>query len=251
MLAGMAGDAFIPYAPLNTLKPVAEDVWIVDGPEIRYGAMGLKIPFPTRMTIVRLHDGGLFVHSPIAPDDALFAAVEALGPVAHLIAPSTIHYWWVPDWQARYPRARVHGVPGLVRSAKRPLAVDAELGDAPPLAWAGEIDQVLFTGDVVTEADFFHRASSTLVLTDLIENFEPVRVKSRWLRWLVRAAHVADPHGSAPYDMRLTFLRHKKTMRAGVRRMLAWNPQRVILAHGRWYERDGAAELARAFAWAL
>jgi hypothetical protein len=35
------------------------------------------------------------------------------------------------------------------------------------------------------------------------------------------------------------------------REILAWHPQRVILAHGRWYERDGAAELKRAFSWLL
>jgi hypothetical protein len=33
--------------------------------------------------------------------------------------------------------------------------------------------------------------------------------------------------------------------------MIAWNPERVILAHGRWYERDGAQELRRAFRWVL
>jgi hypothetical protein len=29
--------------------------------------------------------------------------------------------------------------------------------------------------------------------------------------------------------------------------MIAWEPERVILAHGRWYDRAGAAELRRAF----
>jgi hypothetical protein len=31
--------------------------------------------------------------------------------------------------------------------------------------------------------------------------------------------------------------------------MVAWAPERVIFAHGRCYERDGAAELRRAFRW--
>ncbi len=242
-------DAFIPYSPLNALKPVAENIWIVDGPQIEFGTMGVTLPFPTRMTVIRLCDGGLFLHSPTAPDPALLTAVDALGPVTHLIAPNTIHYWWVPDWKAHYPRARVHAVPGLAGSAKRALAIDATLGNAPPPDWAADIDQVLFAGDVLTEAVFFHRASHSAVVTDLIENFEPARIKKPWLRWLVRLAHAADPHGSAPYDMRLTFLRHRRAMRAGVRRMLDWKAQRVILAHGRWYDKDGAAELARAFAW--
>lgn len=242
-------DAFVPYAPLHVLKEVAENIWLVDGPEIGFGIFGLKFPFPTRMTLVRLNDGGLFVHSPIAPDTAMMAAIDRLGPVRHLIASNSLHYWWVADWKDRYPAARVHAVPGLARRARRAIPIDAELGNQPDPDWEDEVDQVLFSGDGFHEADFFHRPSRTVILTDLIENFEPARVKSPLLRWLVRSAHAADPHGSAPYDMRLAFLRHRDGLRKGLQRMLAWNALRVILAHGRWYESNGAAELARAFAW--
>jgi hypothetical protein len=242
-------NAFVPYAPLNTLKPVADAVWIVDGPEIGMETLGFSVPFPTRMTIVRLADGALFVHSPIAPDPVLMDQVAALGPVAHLIAPNSLHYWYVPDWKARFPGALVHAVPGLARKAKRPLAVDAELQQEPPACWRGQIDQVLVVSALFTECDFFHRASGTAILTDLIENFEPARVKPPVLRWMMRWAHVTDPQGSAPFDMRVSFLGRRRALRAAVRRMLAWEPERVILAHGRWYAANGATELARAFAW--
>jgi hypothetical protein len=52
------------YEPTGTLKPVTEGLWIVDGPVIGFGYLGMKFPFPTRMTIVRLADGGLWLHSP-------------------------------------------------------------------------------------------------------------------------------------------------------------------------------------------
>jgi hypothetical protein len=32
---------------------------------------------------------------------------------------------------------------------------------------------------------------------------------------------------------------------------VAWQPERIILAHGRWYEKDGTEELRRAFRWLL
>ena len=102
---------------------------------------------------------------------------------------------------------------------------------------------------IFTECDFFHHASGTAILTDLIENFEPARVKPPVLRAVMCWAHVTDPQGSAPFDMRVSFLGRRRALRAAVRRMLAWQPERVILAHGRWYAKDGAAELARAFAW--
>lgn len=244
-------EAFAPYAPLNFLKPVAPRVWIVDGPEIRFAYLGARLPFPTRMTVVRLPDGGLWLHSPTEPDETLVERIAALGSVRFLVAPNTIHYWWIPEWSARFPDAEVWGPPGLERTAKRPLPEFRVLGDAPPPAWGETIDQVLVRGDVLTEADFFHRPSRTLVLTDLIENFEPDRVRSRWFRLLVRMAGAADPDGKAPIDMQLSFLRQRPGVRAAAQQMIAWDPKRILLAHGRWYPENGTAELRRAFRWAL
>lgn len=247
----MSADAYVPYAPLNALKPVADDVWLLDGPEISMDYLGTRLPFPTRMTVVRLPGGGLWVHSPTEPDAAVFDAVERLGPVRHLVAPNTLHYWWIPEWHARFPQARVHAVEALRRRAKRPLPEFTALGDAPDPDWADVIDQILVPGSLLTEADFFHRPTRTLILTDLIENFEPTRVRSPLLRGLMRVFGAADPDGKAPYDMQLSFLGHRRAVRRAVQRMLEWAPERVLIAHGRWYAHDGTAELRRAFRWVL
>jgi hypothetical protein len=239
--------AFRPYEPLETLKSVAPDVWIVDGPEIRFS----WIPFPTRMTVIRRQDGALWIHSPTTANETLMRAIAEKGDVRWLIAPNTLHYWWLPDWKRAFPDAAVYAVPGVQQSAKRALPQHEVLTDSPRPAWVGFMDQVLVTGDVLTEADFFHLASRTLVLTDLIENFEPGRAKSWLLRLLLRASGAADPDGKAPIDMRLTFLRHRQTVKRAVERMIAWAPERIILAHGRWYHENAAAELTRAFRWAL
>ena len=45
-----------------------------------------SLPFTTRMTVIRLPDGGLWLHSPTPLDDGLRAAIDALGPVAHIVA---------------------------------------------------------------------------------------------------------------------------------------------------------------------
>ena len=243
--------AFVPYAPLNVLKPVAENVWIVDGPEIRFNYLGLKLPFPTRMTVIKLADGGLFVHSPTSLTDALAEQILEAGPVRFLIAPNTLHYWWIPDWKTRFPDAMVYAAPGLESSAKRPLPIDQILGDVPPSGWAGIVDQAIVRGDMLTEVVFFHRPSRTLVLTDLIENFEPRRVHSWLYRLMMRLFGAADPDGKAPFDMQLTFWRHRKAVRAAVERIIAWEPERILIAHGRWYESNGTAELRRAFRWVL
>ena len=242
--------AYIPYAPLGTLKSFAEDVWIVDGPEIGMNYFGLTLPFPTRMTVVRMPDGKVWIHSPIAWNASLGAAVDRLGSVCHLVAPNTLHYSYLADWQARYPQATSYGPPRAARAGAKP-PISAVLGETAPAAWGDAFGQCLVCGTQLTEVDFFHRASRTLILTDLIENFEPWRVRNRLLRWTMQAFGAADPDGKTPIDMQLSFIRHRPGVRRAARQMIAWSPERIVLAHGRCYEKDAVAELHRAFRWVL
>ncbi|HPD92814.1 MAG TPA: DUF4336 domain-containing protein [Pararhodobacter sp.] len=237
------------YEPLNTLKPVAADLWVVDGPAIRF----YGLPFPTRMTVVRLPDGGLWLHSPIAPDPGLLAALAALGPVRHLIAPNWIHYAHLPAWQALMPEAVTWAAPGVAaRATSRNLAlrIDRVLPHTGP-EWGEAIDHLLIAGsDLHREIAFCHRPSRSLILTDLIENFER-RAVAPWMVPLLMVAGNLDPDGKAPIDMRMSFRKGRAALRRSVQRMQAWNPERIVLAHGRWYPENGAGELARAFRWAL
>jgi hypothetical protein len=242
--------AYISYGPLNTLKPFADGIWIVDGPEIGMHYFGLTLPFPTRMTVVRLPDGKLWVHSPIAWTDSLGAAITRLGTVASLVAPNTLHHAYLADWQTRYPGARTYGPPGLTDQSAATV-IGEILGNEPPTAWDAVFEQCLVPGTLITEVDFFHRASRTLILTDLIENFEPSRVRNPLLRWTMQAFGAADPDGKAPIDMQLSFIRHRPAVREAARQMIAWAPERIVLAHGRCYEKDAVAELRRAFRWVL
>lgn len=97
------------------------------------------------------------------------------------------------------------------------------------------------------EVDFFHKPSKTLILTDLIENFEPKRVHSRILRFLMKLGGVTDPDGKLPIDLYLTFFGRKKLLKFAIQRMINWAPDRIIITHGRWYKKDGVKELRRAF----
>jgi hypothetical protein len=117
--------------------------------------------------------------------------------------------------------------------------------------WDAEIATLPIAGSFMAEFEFFHQASRTLILTDLIENFEPRKLNSFIMRWLTRLVGVQDPDGQMPRDMRLTFFKRRRQLQEAIKKMLAWNPERIILAHGRWYEKNGTAELHRAFRWIL
>ena len=254
----MAEDQAAIYAPLGVLKPVCEDVWIVDGPAIGFGPPLLKMDFPTRMTVIRLRGGrqnedALFLHSPVQPTPDLLAAIAALGPVRWIVGPNRIHYWWVDEWQAAFPDARSYLAPRIREQAARhrralpPAAISLDHAEGWP--WDAAIATLPVTGRYMTEVVFFHRPSHTLVLTDLIENFEPRKLPAWPLRLLARLGGVLAPDGSMPRDMRLTYPR--RTLHMAVKTMLAWQPERVLLAHGRWHGHDGTAELRRAFDWLL
>ena len=240
------------YEPINTLKPVGEGLWVADGPVVRMSYLWGSIPFPTRMVVSRLASGDLFLWSPTEPDGGLRAEIDALGPVRHLVSPNKIHYAHIAAWKRIYPEATAWASPGVrERAASRGLDApfDADLGDLPEEAWRGDLDQLVFRGSrYLKEVVFFHRRTRTLILADLIENFEPEKVGGAW-RWLLRLAGAADPDGKAPIDLRLTFVGGKDAARASFECVLCWEPERVIVAHGRPYERDGAAELRRGFRW--
>lgn len=239
------------YEPLNTLKPIGPDIWIVDGPAIKFYGM----PFSTRMTVVRLTNGDVWLHSPTAYDATLSEAITEIGPVRHLIAPNWIHYAYIADWQESFPDAAAWAAPGVAERAasrKIDMRIDHDLKvDSAETPWQGEIEQMVVQGSPVhREAVFFHKASGTLILTDLIENFE-IKNLSWWMRPFARLAKIVDPDGQMPRDMRMTFRSNHPKLRAAVERMIAWQPERIILAHGRWYESSAEAELRRAFRFVL
>jgi Domain of unknown function (DUF4336) len=238
-------------APANPRpEAVADGIWIVDSKPIKVAG---GMPLPIRMSVIRVASGDLLLHSPTQYADDLKSAMEALGPIRHLIAPSVGHWMFLRDWQRACPAAKTWAVPGLKDRAqvrKAGIRIDAELGDDAPAPWAGEIDQVLVRAPVFKEVDFFHRASRTLLLTDLILNVEPGRL-SPFFRLMARALGILAPDGKAPaYVRALLKLNRGETARAGAR-LVAFDPERVIFAHGSWFERDGAQQLRRSLSWLL
>jgi hypothetical protein len=246
----MESNSLATYPPLNTLKSAADEVWIVDGPTIRFGPPLLRMPFSTRMTIVRI-GGDLLIHSPTQLTPGLKGEVESLGCPRWIVGPNRIHYWWIPDWHGAFPDADVYLAPRIREQAGSHIdfachALDRDRG----YPWDEDIATLPVEGNYMTEVVFFHRRSRTLVLTDLIENFEPRKLGSWMMRILTRLGGAQDPAGAMPRDMRMSY-RDKARLKVAVETMIGWDPERIILAHGRWYDRDGTDELRRAFHWLL
>lgn len=227
------------YAHMDLLTPLAPDLWVATRPlPLAVGDIG------TRMTVVRLPDGGLFLHSPVLPDAETRQALDAIGSVRCVVAPSKVHHFFVGDYLGAYPDARAFAAPGLAEKRKD-LSFQAVLDDQAPAEWRSEIEQHLFRGAPrIDEVVFFHRASRTLILTDLAFNVAADRTAgARLFYWLAGAAGRFGPHRLVRF-----LLRDRRAARESVDRILQWDFDRIVVSHGDVLESGGRERFADAFA---
>jgi hypothetical protein len=205
---------------------VPGQIWLQEYP-IRY--MGIRVN--ARMTVIRLASGDVVLHSPSHFDEALARGVAGLGPVEAIIAPGNFHHLHVPSWQRAFPSARTYACPGVDERARR-LRFDELLTDEAPPLWAGELSQVLLQGvTYIREVIFFHHASKTLIVTDVIENIGDDTPGTNWLlrAWFVLLGMWNRPAPAPEY--RFTW-RDRAAVRRCFERVLEWDFERVVLAHG-------------------
>lgn len=226
---------------MNTqLKILADDLWVAE-----MAASKLGFEFGARMTVVRLPNGTLWLHSPIESSTRLKAEIDALGAVAFLVAPHRFHYGHLAEWARLYPSAQVWSAPGLTSETAK-TRIGEYLDAHVPAAWAEVFEQAVFAGNSLdNEVDFCHKPSRTLILTDLCFNI-PVR-RSAATRLIARFLGVLNTL-SPTRPLRLA-TKNREASRASIRRILEWDFDRIILSHGDIIERHGKARLQTAFAW--
>lgn len=231
------------------LEQLGPDLWVADGGIVSF----FGFDYPTRMAVVRLDDGGLWLWSPIALSAEIEREVRALGPVRHLVSPNKLHHLFLGQWKAKFPDARLWGTPSTVARFGK-LGFSGTLTDVPPSDWAGQIDQYYFDNSpFLDELIFFHRKSRTAIIADLSQPFGEAFLKRHWplwLRWVARRIHMVEGWGYPPVELRMTF-HHREAARAKVRALIDESPERVIVAHGEIVRSGGAAYLRRAFSWLL
>lgn len=226
------------------LDVFGEAIWTADGPVVT-GQAGFR--FPTRMAVIRLRSGALLVWSPVALDAELRAAVDGLGAVRFLVAPNTLHYSFLEEWQRAYPDAESWGVADLAR--QRPdIRFNGSIDAQTPLPWAGEVEQVIVTGNAITtEVVFFHRASRTVLFCDLLQQFRPGWFGG-WRAIVARLDLMVGSEPAVPRKFRVA-QRDRGAARQAVRRILEWPVRRVLMAHGQPVSDGAEPLLRRAFAW--
>ena len=235
------------YTPTHTLKPFGQNIWVVDGPIIRFYGM----PFTTRMVVVKISHNELLIHSPINLTESLKQELDKLGKIKYLISPNKIHYWYISDFQKTYPDAITlasDGVQNRAKKAGKNIRWDQELKDLE-LNYFKDLEIIPMLGNrFMTEYTLFHFPSQTWIVTDIIENFEASKINPffRIITWLGGALH---PHGGTTRDQRMLFKGNHHLLKKQIDKVKELKPKQIIMAHGKILDKNIENEIERIFAW--
>ena len=206
------------------IREVAEAVWTIEGAVVNFAGASTN----TRMTVVRLKSGALWIHSPVAwtPEIESFVGDQ---PICALIAPNKFHHLWIGEWSERFPNAEVFAEEDVKKKVAS-LATATELTNTPPSLYGEEIDQVVVAGNrLFQEVAFFHKASSTAIFTDLFIN-RPIDGEPFFAKLFLQFEDVVAPDGGIPRLYKL-LTRDRVTARAAVARIRSWQPRHLLFSH--------------------
>ena len=210
--------------------------------EHEFGWQAGLVRIPVRMTVLRLGDGRLVLHSPVPIVGELRVELDALGEVGFIVVPNA-HGRFAALASQAFPDAQLVAAPAAPRSGKA-LSFGASLADHPPTAWAGEVESLLVRGFRLREVVLFHRPSRTLVLTDLCFNIQ--RSSSRIARGLFRANGMWQRFGPSRI-IRSLAVSDRAAFQQSLEHILRWDFERIVPGHGDVVERGGPAALRAAW----
>jgi len=232
------------------LRKIDVNLWVAEQP-LKFW----KFEVGTRMTIVRLKNGNLIVFSPVQVDEETIQQIDEIGKVSYIIIPNLYHHLFVAEFQAIYPEAQLWTVPGL--ELKRPdLKSDRILNKDEASIW-DEIEYFFFEGfqaivdfsgfSTVNEFIFFHKESRTLIITDTSLNFDETFTLTTQL--IGRA--IGSYKTLRPSLLEKIATKEKELVKDSVEKILNWDFERVIMAHGTIVESDGKEKFKRGYEWFL
>jgi hypothetical protein len=152
--------------PHRPIDEVSENIWCVEG-----DAPG--IPLKRVMTLARLTDGTVAVHSAIALEDDLMQKIEAWGRPAHLLVPNGYHRLDAKIYAQRYPELKVYCPSGSRSRVAEVVAVDGAYEDFPK---DDRVSLLTLDGTASSEGAMVIRDGGeiTLVLNDAVFNMPHV-----------------------------------------------------------------------------
>lgn len=120
----MADDTQWEVLEHDPIEKLAGNLWRVEGALPRFSMRRV-------MTVARLEDGRLVIHSAIALDEPSMRELERFGEPAFMLVPHKRHRLDAPRFKKRYPGLRVFAPRGVVAKAAEVVTVDGTYEDFP------------------------------------------------------------------------------------------------------------------------
>ncbi len=203
--------------------------------------------FNARMTVLRLSDDTLALHSPCDIDTALKNEIEQLGQVSCIIAPGNYHYLHVAQCKETFPSGQVYVSPGLDKKQPKLMKLDGAkvLHDDDLLD--EHLSHIFLSGNrIINEIVFYHSPSKTLVLTDSIEYIgdETPDTNGILRMWWFIMRMWNKPKPAPEYQMGW-WCKNKQESRDCMENILKWEFERVIIGHGENITSDDCKDVVR------
>ncbi len=228
------------YPEKEELIQFADGVWVGTAPANIVG-----MPLTTTMTVLRLRDDSLLLHSPTARTPERLAAVRSLGEVTHLYAPSLTHQRRIGEWASTFPEAQLHGPPGLAR--KRPdLRIDRVHGAPMKPELEGVLREFPIAGFRLEETVLLYQPSQVLIVADLVHN---IGRPEHW--WTKTYAGLMGFYGRVGLSrvIRWTSFSDRKAARASIDKVLAESSDALVVGHGHHLKTGGREAIRAAYTW--
>ena len=199
-----------------------------------------------RMTVVKLKDGGLWVHSPTDMTEQLKAQVDELGQVAFIVAASNGHNGWIKMWQSAYPDAQVHVSAGIVDKIGLENYQLLDVTNKNP--WADDFTMATMPSvPFFNESVFCHLASKSLIVTDLIQHYQPetvIGIKAKLVKSLFGIIGFKGKCVAPP--LKWGFVRKDKPgFSAFIEQINQWDFNKIIVTHGDNIDTDAKATFSQ------
>ncbi|HEX8792339.1 MAG TPA: hypothetical protein VF765_15400 [Polyangiaceae bacterium] len=223
--------------PHGKIEKLEENLWRVEGTLPGGGP-------PRVMTVARLGDGRLVVHSGVALGDAEMKELEAFGKPAFLVVPNAGHRLDALAYKTRYPDMTVVTAAGSKAKVEQVVKVDDTVGNFGDDSVRYEPVEGTIEGALVVRS----RSGTTLVLNDTVMNMAPGTMKG-FGGFVTSVLGFYGPEPKVVPIAKLFVYKEKKAARAHLERLAdTAGLTRVIVSHGNPITGDPGGAIKRAVA---
>jgi hypothetical protein len=220
---------------VSALRPLAENLWFLPFPLKMLG-----VDVRRNVTVIALLSGDLIIHSSGPFSTADVAAIRGLGQPVWLLDGILRHDTFAKEGRAAFPEAEYLAPPGFSEVVGFPTS---PILPVPP-HWNGEILALELAGSPeAKEVAFLHIPSRTLILTELIFNFNDDQ--PLWTELLLRVAVGGEHHPGMPRPVKAG-VKDEAAFKASLNTIEGWDFDRIVVGHGDVIESGGKDRLRAA-----